>query len=252
MSSTRSTILHRMGVVEWRSRGRLSQPAMVDSGAAPVVVDDPAAVDAGDARNPPPVEPVTPAREEGGLDALELQVADCRACELADTRTHTVFGVGNPRAAWMLVGEAPGAEEDRRGEPFVGRAGQLLNAMLAAAGRSRDEVYIANVLKCRPPNNRDPLGEEVVQCAPYLHRQIRLVQPALIIALGRFAAQALLKTHDPIGKLRGRVHRHPETGVPLVVTYHPAYLLRSPLEKRKAWQDLKMAIAAGSEDGGSG
>ncbi len=252
MNSTRSTILHRMGIVEWRSRGR--QPEAPDSitGEQPLPTGDPRPVEAAHVDAPPPVEPVTPVREAGDLDALERQVADCRACELAETRTRTVFGVGNPRAAWMLVGEAPGAEEDRRGEPFVGRAGQLLNAMLAAAGRSREEVYIANVLKCRPPNNRDPLGEEVVQCAPYLHRQIRLVQPALIIALGRFAAQALLKTHDPIGRLRGRVHRHPETGVPLVVTYHPAYLLRSPLEKRKAWQDLKMAIAAGSEDGGSG
>jgi DNA polymerase len=171
-------------------------------------------------------------------ETLQRTVAACTRCDLHRTRTQTVFGVGNPDADWMLVGEAPGAEEDRRGEPFVGRAGKLLDAMLASVGRQRDQVYIANVLKCRPPNNRDPHGEEVQQCGAYLLRQIELVRPRLLIAMGRFAAQALLNTNRPIGRLRGEVFEHAASGTPLVVTYHPAYLLRNPLSKREAWQDL--------------
>lgn len=169
---------------------------------------------------------------------LESAVRQCTACELHRGRTQTVFGVGNRQASLLLVGEAPGAEEDRQGEPFVGRAGQLLNAMLAAIGLTRHEVYIANILKCRPPNNRDPKPEEAELCANFLHQQIALIQPQLIVALGRIAAQRLLKTDTPLGKLRGRLHPHPDTGTPLVVTYHPAYLLRTPLDKRKAWADL--------------
>ncbi len=175
------------------------------------------------------------------LTALEAQVRKCRRCSLHATRTQTVFGVGNASAQWMFVGEAPGAEEDRQGIPFVGRAGQLLSAMLAAVGLERDAVYIANVLKCRPPDNRDPMGEEVVRCEPYLHRQVELVAPRIIVALGRFGAQSLLKTTRPIGKLRGACFKYRDTDIPLIVTYHPAYLLRSPLEKRKAWDDLLMA-----------
>ncbi len=175
------------------------------------------------------------------LAALEAQVRQCRRCSLHATRTQTVFGVGDANAEWMFVGEAPGAEEDRQGVPFVGRAGQLFSAMLAAIGLERDGVYIANVLKCRPPDNRDPMGEEVVQCEPYLHRQVELVAPRIIVALGRFGAQSLLKTTRPIGKLRGACFSYRDTNIPLVVTYHPAYLLRSPLEKRKAWDDLLMA-----------
>ena len=152
-----------------------------------------------------------------------------------------MFGAGSASADWLFVGEAPGAEEDRRGLPFVGRAGQLLDAMISALGLERDETYIANVLKCRPPDNRDPLGEEVRSCEKHLHRQIELLQPRLIIALGRFAAQSLLKSSLPIGKLRGRRHLYEPFGIPLVATYHPAYLLRSPLEKRKAWRDLLLA-----------
>jgi len=168
-------------------------------------------------------------------------VAECRSCEeLAASRTQTVFGVGNPNADWLVIGEAPGADEDRQGEPFVGRAGQLLNAMLAAVGLGREQVYIANVLKCRPPNNRDPKAEEAAACAGFLQRQIALIQPKLILVVGRIAAQNLLDTDAPIGTLRGRVHRL-ESGVPVVVTYHPAYLLRSPQEKRKAWADLCLA-----------
>ena len=166
----------------------------------------------------------------------------CTACELHKSRTQAVFGVGNPRAEWMVIGEAPGAEEDRRGGPFVGRAGQLLDAMLRAIGLSREtNVYIANILKSRPPGNRDPRPEEVAACLPYLHRPIELVRPKLLLAVGRIAAQNLLATDAPLGRLRGRVHHFGEHNVPLVVTYHPAYLLRSPAEKRKAWEDLQFA-----------
>ncbi len=171
-------------------------------------------------------------------DRLAETVASCTRCELAQTRTRTVFGTGDRKATWMFVGEAPGAEEDRRGLPFVGRAGRLLDAMLSAMGMQREDVYIANVLKCRPPNNRDPLGVEVGSCEPYLHQQVELVEPRIIIALGRFAAQSLLRTTQSIGKLRGQVFPYRETGIPLLVTYHPAYLLRNPLDKRKAWEDL--------------
>ena len=183
-------------------------------------------------------------------DEIAAAVRDCRLCGLCETRTQTVFGVGNRSARLMVVGEAPGAEEDRQGEPFVGRAGLLLNAMLRAAGFERGEVFIANVLKCRPPNNRDPSDQEAERCLPYLRRQIELVDPQAILCVGRIAAQRLLDTDTPIGKLRGRVHRL--DGRPVVVTYHPAYLLRSPGEKRKSWEDLKLALgvlAEGSADG---
>jgi uracil-DNA glycosylase family 4 len=161
---------------------------------------------------------------------------------LHSSRTRSVFGVGNRNADWLLIGEAPGRDEDQQGEPFVGRAGQLLNAMLRAIGLQREQVYIANILKCRPPNNRDPKPEEVVCCEPYLMRQIELIRPRLILALGRIAAQNLLRTETAIGKLRGQVHQFRNTGIPLIATYHPAYLLRSPGEKRKAWQDLQLAV----------
>jgi DNA polymerase len=154
-----------------------------------------------------------------------------------------VFGVGDRRARWMVIGEAPGADEDRQGEPFVGRAGQLLNEMLLAAGVSREQVYIANILKCRPPENRDPKPEESASCEGYLRRQIALVQPGLLLVVGRIAAQKLLATDTPIGKLRGEVHRYGPAGIPVVVTYHPAYLLRSPGQKRKSWEDLCLARA---------
>ncbi len=175
-------------------------------------------------------------------EALEACVRDCTRCGLAATRTRTVFGVGDRRARLMVVGEAPGADEDAQGEPFVGRAGQLLNAMLRAAGLRREDVFIANVLKCRPPGNRDPEPGETAECLAYLHRQIALVEPALILCLGRIAAQSLLETTVALGKLRGRVHQIGPAAVPVVVTYHPSYLLRSPGEKRKAWEDLKFAL----------
>ncbi len=175
-------------------------------------------------------------------DALEKAVSACTACDLHRGRTQTVFGTGDRNARWMVVGEAPGAEEDRQGEPFVGRAGQLLNAMLEAAGAPRERVYIANTLKCRPPDNRDPKADELAACRAFLDRQIALVEPELILVVGRIAAQALLASDQPIGKLRGTVHRYGERGTPLVATYHPAYLLRSPSQKRRAWDDLKLAI----------
>ncbi|MHC8441028.1 MAG: uracil-DNA glycosylase [Candidatus Eutrophobiaceae bacterium] len=175
---------------------------------------------------------------------LRAQVNSCTDCALHKGRTQTVFGIGNINAEWMLIGEAPGAEEDRQGEPFVGPAGQLLDAMLAAMGLSRPQVYIANILKCRPPNNRDPQPEEASACREYLQKQIAWVQPSIILALGRVAAQNLLQTSMPVGKLRGQRHRYSCQGseYPLVVTWHPAYLLRKLSEKRGAWEDLKMAM----------
>lgn len=173
-------------------------------------------------------------------DALREAVLHCTRCDLHRTRTQGVFGVGDRHAEWLIVGEAPGAEEDRLGEPFVGQAGRLLDAMLAAIGLKRGEnVYIANVLKSRPPRNRDPAPQEVAACLPYLKRQIELIAPKLILALGRFAAQALLATGTAISRLRGQVHCY--RGIPLIVTYHPAYLLRNPADKARAWEDLLLA-----------
>jgi len=182
---------------------------------------------------------------ELGWPQLRDTVAACTRCPLHQSRTQTVFGVGNQDADWLIIGEAPGAEEDRRGEPFVGRAGKLLDQMLRAAGQSREQVFIANILKCRPPNNRDPEADEAAACRSYLERQIELIKPKIILAVGRIAAQQLLATDTPVGRLRGRLHHLGD--VPLVVTYHPAYLLRSPTQKRKSWQDLCLAmdVAAG-------
>ena len=173
-------------------------------------------------------------------EELGLTVAACRACKLCGTRRNTVFGVGDPHADWLIVGEAPGEHEDLQGEPFVGQAGQLLDNMLRALGLSREQnVYIANVLKCRPPANRNPEPDEVAQCEPFLRRQVELLQPKVIVAMGRFAVESLLGTTDAIGKLRGQKHDY--AGVPVVVTYHPAYLLRNLADKAKAWADLCLA-----------
>ena len=209
-----------------------------------------------EARPPAPM-PASPGAGEGPWEALRTEVLGCTRCALHAGRTQGVLGVGNRQAGWMVIGEAPGAEEDRRGEPFVGRAGQLLDAMLRAIGLSRAEnVYIANVLKSRPPNNRDPRPDEVAACLPYLRRQIELVRPRLLLAVGRIAAQNLLATEESLSRLRGRVHRFGELNTPLVVTYHPAYLLRNPADKRKAWEDLKFArsvyrqLTAGLSDDG--
>jgi DNA polymerase len=227
----RRRYLDAMGVQRWRRR----------AGCAPVPA--PAALPAAQpARNRDAAARASEAAASTmDWEALADAVRACTKCALHATRTQTVFGVGKRRAQWMFVGEAPGADEDAQGEPFVGRAGQLLNAMLFAIGLKREEVYIANVLKCRPPGNRDPLPEEVEHCEPYLIRQIELIAPRLIVALGRHAAHSLLKTELPLARLRGqRLSYH---GTPLIVTYHPAYLLRSPADKRKAWEDLCLAKA---------
>jgi DNA polymerase len=180
-----------------------------------------------------------PAAKLNSLEEIAAVVAGCRRCPLYATALNPVPGVGNPNAGFMCVGEAPGANEDERGEPFVGQAGQLLNKILAAIDLKREDVFIANVLKHRPPGNRNPMPDEVVACSPYLVRQIELVRPKVILALGTFAAQTLLETKLTIGKLRGQVHRY--YGVPLIVTYHPAALLRNPSWKRPTWEDVQLA-----------
>ncbi len=189
--------------------------------------------------------PATALEVPSDWEGLRPAVAGCMRCKLCKTRTNTVFGVGQQSAPLMVVGEGPGADEDAQGEPFVGRAGKLLDEMLKAIGRSRKEdapdksVFIANVVKCRPPGNRDPEADEVEACRPYLDQQIRLVKPKLIVALGRIAAQRLLGSDAPLSKLRGPLHQYGSEGTPLLITYHPAYLLRSPGEKAKSWADLK-------------
>jgi uracil-DNA glycosylase family 4 len=178
-----------------------------------------------------------PTPSDAGLDALRVSIGDCRKCTLAGGRNHLVFGSGNPDARLLIVGEAPGEEEDGRGEPFVGEAGKLLDRILASVGFEREEVYIANVLKCRPPRNRDPLPEEVALCLPHLNEQIDRIRPRLILALGPIAGQSLLSSPDPLSSLRGAVHDR--SGVPVVVTYHPAALIRNPEWKRPTWEDVQ-------------
>ncbi|MFW2405141.1 MAG: uracil-DNA glycosylase [Gammaproteobacteria bacterium] len=219
LNSEQIGILQAMDIQVWQSRSSrvVQQPD-----------DAPAAID-------------VPIIESAEWDSVANAVAGCERCSLHTSRRQTVFGVGNRNADWMIIGEAPGADEDRQGEPFVGKAGQLLNEMLRAAGFARSDVYIANILKCRPPNNRDPRPEEVDACAGYLRQQVEMVAPRLILAVGRIAAQNLLHREEPVGRLRGEVHRLDPLGVPVVVTYHPAYLLRSPAQKRKAWADLCLA-----------
>lgn len=211
--------LDAMGIQVWTRRG---------AGEAPVAAVADPVVDDGDI---------------AGLDweALRQRVLACTLCDLHKQRTQAVFGVGNREAEWLIIGEAPGADEDRQGEPFVGRAGKLLNNMLLAIGLRREEVYIANIVKCRPPNNREPAPQEAQSCSPYLARQIALIKPKLILAVGRVAAQNLLKTDRPVGSMRGKRFYYEQTDIPIIVTYHPAYLLRSPQEKRKAWHDLLAA-----------
>jgi uracil-DNA glycosylase len=227
----RNRYLDAVGVDVWvrRPGGVLADAQAV---AAATAVSAPA---------PAVSEPVS-GDEIAQWEALRTEVLSCTKCSLHKTRTQGVVGVGPQRTDWMVIGEAPGAEEDRRGEPFVGRAGHLLDAMLHAIGLNRGtNVYIANVLKSRPPGNRDPKPEEVAACLPYLMRQIALLRPRLMLAVGRIAAQNLLSTDMPLGRLRGKVHHFGELNTPLIVTYHPAYLLRTPADKRKAWEDLKFA-----------
>jgi len=206
------------------------------------------------AETPPEILPAEPESAAGrpqgnvpvsalGWVELRQRVESCTRCALHESRTRTVFGTGNRKAQWLIIGEAPGRDEDREGEPFVGRAGKLLTEMLFALGYRRNDVYIANILKCRPPNNRDPLPEEVSCCHAYLERQIELIQPVVILAVGRIAAHNLLHSDMQVGRLRGKVHTYGGRKIPLIVTYHPAYLLRSPLEKRKVWADLQLARA---------
>ena len=217
-SNLRHEYLKAMGVQQWVMRN--SEPAVAEV--------------------EPPAE-LLPADDLSAWEVLEKQVSACSRCTLHENRTQTVFGTGNRNADLMVIGEAPGADEDKQGEPFVGRAGLLLNEMLFAAGYQRADVFIANILKCRPPANRDPSAEEIACCQPYLKQQIELIQPKLILAVGRIAAHGLLQTTTQLGRLRATVHSYGETKIPLVVTYHPAYLLRSPLEKRKVWEDLQFA-----------
>ena len=247
--SRRLEYLEAMGIQAWSLRA--PPAAKVDAaGPAPITPQEAERLPADQPGEAVPVAEISQRPDVSRLDwdELQAQVAGCTLCELHSSRTQTVFGVGNRAADWLVIGEAPGKDEDQQGEPFVGRAGQLLNAMLQAIGLKRGQVYIANILKCRPPNNRDPKPEEVVCCEPYLLRQIALINPGIILAVGRISAQNLLQTDTPIGKLRGKVHRFRDTGIPLVATYHPAYLLRSPLEKRKAWVDLQLAMTTLQEE----
>jgi DNA polymerase len=184
-------------------------------------------------------KPAMPGVESLDWDGLQQYVANCERCELCRTRTNTVFGVGNPDADVMIIGEAPGADEDAKGEPFVGRAGQLLDNMLKAIGLDRQQVFIANILKCRPPDNRNPSFEEVTACEGYLNRQIDLIQPKIILSVGGVSAKNLLKTEEAVGRLRLQQHQLVNRKLPVLVTYHPAYLLRKPSEKAKSWEDLK-------------
>ncbi len=221
MNQQRSAYLRALGIQEWVAR----KPANTGPGPIEKKV----------------VHPGNSALS--GWDDLEQRVAVCEHCKLSCQRTHTVLGSGAHDARWLLVGEAPGAEEDRQGKPFVGRAGKLLNNMLAAMGLQRENVYITNTVKCRPPNNRNPEAEEIEACRLYLETQITLLRPALILVLGRIAAHALLEVHTPLGALRGakHVYRQGNLEVPLIVTYHPAYLLRRPEDKSKAWVDWLLA-----------
>ena len=236
-NALRREYLAALGLTTWEVRGK-APPATLEAATGPRATPMPRA----GAGSPDSANNSSAARE-AGVDWPELRarVAACTRCSLSATRTQTVFGVGNPGADWLVVGEAPGAEEDRQGEPFVGRAGQLLNAMLRAVGLAREQVYIANVLKCRPPGNRDPSPTEAAECLPYLEQQIALIKPRIMLAVGRIAAQNLLRTDKTLGSLRQQVHHFGISQVPLIVTYHPAYLLRTPADKRKSWEDLKFA-----------
>lgn len=242
MDSRRLAYLKALEIDVWERRDGSARAAVPQP--RPAVAETVVRVAPQDKIAPPP--PAESSSDDSGVAAMNWEelataVRSCTKCPLHATRTNGVFGVGDRSARWLIIGEAPGADEDRQGEPFVGRAGQLLNSMLKAIGLAREQVFIANILKSRPPNNRDPKPEEVRACIPYLYRQIELVNPTLILCVGRIAAQTLLDVDTPIGKLRGTVHRI-AANRPMVVTYHPAYLLRSPVEKRKSWADLLLAM----------
>jgi uracil-DNA glycosylase len=238
MQHRKDIVLRALDIPVWRQRGSKNDA----ESAAPQVFDHTSAP------HLQAVDTAAPAADAAALTQmdwpqLEQAVRECTRCGLCKTRTQTVFGVGSKAARWMIVGEAPGAEEDARGEPFVGQAGRLLSNMLASVGVAREQVYVANVLKCRPPGNRNPEPHEVAQCTPYLEQQIALLKPALILVLGRFAAQSLLGTDASIASLRGKVHavKTAQGPIPAIVSYHPAYLLRSLPEKSKSWADLLLA-----------
>ncbi|HEU4778791.1 MAG TPA: uracil-DNA glycosylase [Steroidobacteraceae bacterium] len=250
MGPLRNAYLDALGIDRWVHRDAVPEiVAARESEPATAVVAKSAARAAPGATPHAPWTPLPPTADWG---VLRERVAGCTACDLCKTRTQTVFGVGKRQAQWLVIGEAPGAEEDRQGEPFVGRAGQLLNAMLLAIGLPRETVFIANILKCRPPGNRDPAPAEVSRCLPYLSNQIALLKPEIMLAVGRIAAQNLLATDAPLARLRGKLHHFGEANTPLVVTYHPAYLLRTPADKRKAWEDLKFARATHARLAGGG
>ena len=243
-------MLEEMGLTPiWRLRGSAPEGSEVSDSAPVEAVESPAV--SREARQPAPIthhpSPITdPGDRRGQIMRMEwpelkTRVASCTDCPLHAKRNRTVFGVGDENADWLFVGEGPGAEEDAQGEPFVGQAGRLLDSMLAAIKLKRGaNVYIANILKCRPPGNRNPEPQEALQCEPYLHRQIDLIRPKLIIALGKVAAANLLATDASVASMRGKVHRY--RGTPLIVTYHPAYLLRNLPDKAKAWVDLCFAV----------
>ncbi|MCI0504656.1 MAG: uracil-DNA glycosylase [Gammaproteobacteria bacterium] len=234
--------LQAMGIQTWLRRDA-KEAVTIHAAQTVTVINMPAAPDTVNAGMEAVALPAGNEVYQYNWDQLKNAVQQCVACDLHRARKNTVFGVGNEQADWMIIGEAPGADEDRQGEPFVGRAGQLLNNMLLAIGLKRERVYIANILKCRPPNNRDPRPDEVVKCEQFLKRQVALVNPKIILAVGRIAAHNLLKTDSSLSQLRGRCFYYGPQNIPVVVTYHPAYLLRSPVEKRKAWQDLLFAQA---------
>ncbi|MEE4184644.1 MAG: uracil-DNA glycosylase [Gammaproteobacteria bacterium] len=242
----RAMILAELGIEQWRLRG---QPPAAALGPAAAARSEAGVAPGRQVPEPPPVAAVAAgepaARPVSDWSTLNHVIRTCTRCALHQSRTQAVCGVGAERAEWLIVGEAPGAEEDARGEPFVGRAGQLLDQMLLALGLQRDAVFIANVLKCRPPKNRNPTADEMAACRPHLDKQIELLQPRLILAVGAIAARSLLGVdpETPVGKLRGTVHKFGPRQIPLVVTYHPAYLLRRPLEKRRSWDDLLLAQA---------
>ena len=246
-------MLHAMGLRVWAPvlADSPAQPAAPQAGQPPLPPARSAPLPPIQAQVPMAIAAVADSSNTlvASLDwpALRQAVVDCRACTLCQSRRQTVFGIGHPQADWMIVGEAPGEQEDAQGEPFVGASGRLLDKMLAALGLTRSQadpqhqVYIANALKCRPPGNRNPTPEELTRCQPFLQRQVELVRPRVILAMGRFAVQSLLASSLPIGQLRGKVHAW--RGVPLVVTYHPAYLLRTPADKGRAWADLCLAAS---------
>lgn len=253
----RNAILKEMGITQWVLRDTQADENSAQDVPVPLAqtgLDNPSG------KEPPakvkraveavaqPVAETTPALQPQviepkalSLESLRAEVAICETCALAKSRTQTVFGEGPDQADWLFVGEAPGQQEDRQGQPFVGRAGGLLTQMIKALNKSREQLYITNTLKCRPPNNRDPLPEELQACEPFLLKQIQLLQPKVIVALGRISAQALLRSDQPLGKLRGQVYQYGPNKIPLIVTYHPAYLLRQPEDKGKVWADLLLA-----------